>query len=171
MRFKLIIYVLLLGLTVSIIRAQVVSIKVGINGLTCSACSYGTERAIKKLPFVKDLRMDLNNKTAQIDLIEGAPIDFDALAQKVVDAGFSVRYIKARIDFKDADIIENTIYKLDGFTIVFIDSSKNKLIGEREVTLLAKDYMSHKEYKKWKAKVHEAQMKIDKSVKTYAVTF
>ncbi|MBN8702867.1 MAG: heavy-metal-associated domain-containing protein [Bacteroidetes bacterium] len=156
---------------VNSLYAQIVSVNIGINGLTCSACSYGTERSIRKLDFVKDLQMDLNSKTAQIQLVPDVVVDFHALAQKVVDAGFSVRHVKAKINFNEGKFIDDFIYNSNNLTILFVDVSKDKLSGEREIVFLDKDFTSAKEYKKWKVKVTELRNKGKALENIYIATF
>src|SRR5690606_2438006 len=72
------------------------SAQLGINGLTCSMCSYSVENSIKKLPFIRSIKMDLNSNIAILEFYEGKPVNFEAIALKVIDAGFAVRFLKAK---------------------------------------------------------------------------
>src|ERR1700722_452721 len=76
-------------------RAQFVSAKLGVDGLTCSACTRSVELSIRKLDFVKDVQMNLDNTVGQITFIPGKQISMNKIAKAVTDAGFSVRYLQA----------------------------------------------------------------------------
>lgn len=91
--------------------AQFTSALIGVDGLTCSACSFGTEKSLRKLPFVNQVIMDLNQNTALLTFHEGQKVDVDALVKKVYDAGFSVRFVKADFNFKSTPV------KKEGFFI------------------------------------------------------
>src|SRR5437764_4369182 len=73
------------------VSAQIKSVTLGVDGLTCSSCSYGVEQALRKLDFVKDVKTDLNGATATISFSNDKKISFDELVKKVYQAGFSVR--------------------------------------------------------------------------------
>ncbi len=47
-------------------NAQFISAIVGIDGLTCSACSYATEKSILKLIFVDSVYMELDKNIATV---------------------------------------------------------------------------------------------------------
>jgi copper chaperone CopZ len=82
-------------------RTQFISAEIGIDGLTCSACTRSAEMSIRKLPFVADVKMNIENTNGIITFKADTTIDMRKIAQAVVDAGFSVRYLTA-------------IYKLSG---------------------------------------------------------
>lgn len=75
------------------IFAQIDSVEIGINGLTCSMCSYSVEYSLQKLPEIQSVKMDLNSNIALVYFKPGEAINFEALAKKVKESGFSVRYI------------------------------------------------------------------------------
>lgn len=67
------------------------SLLIGIDGLTCSMCSYSVESMIRSVPEVREVRLDLNANEAWIKLKEGSAPDLSSLLKKVYDAGFSAR--------------------------------------------------------------------------------
>src|SRR4051812_38883306 len=75
--------------------AQFKSAMVGVNGLTCSACTRTVEMSIRKLDFVQDVTMNLENTEGKIVFKENADVDISKVARAVTDAGFSVRYLTA----------------------------------------------------------------------------
>jgi copper chaperone CopZ len=109
--FKRFVYVMLLLMIANHCQAQVLSAKVGINGLTCSQCSRSVEMQLRKLSFVKNVNMDLESTEGTLQFKEGSNIDFSEIAKAVKDAGFSVRFLDAEIDMQKVKITEK------GFTI------------------------------------------------------
>lgn len=92
-------------------QAQVLSAKVGINGLTCSQCSRSVEMQLRKLSFVKNVNMDLETTEGTLQFNEGSDVDFLKIAKAVKDAGFSVRFLDTEIDMRKVKVTEK------GFTI------------------------------------------------------
>ncbi|WP_190277222.1 heavy-metal-associated domain-containing protein [Taibaiella lutea] len=109
--FKRFVYVMLLLMMVNHCQAQVLSAKVGINGLTCSQCSRSVEIQLRKLSFVKNVNMNLASTEGTLQFKEGSDIDFLKIAKAVKDAGFSVRFLDAEIDMQKVKMHEK------GFTI------------------------------------------------------
>lgn len=72
-------------------------LKIGIDGLTCSACSRSVEMGLRKLNFISSVEMDLENTEGKIILKEGEIIRFEEICSAVKDAGFSIRYLKAEL--------------------------------------------------------------------------
>ena len=161
-------FLLLISTKFSVAQEGYVSASIGIDGLTCSACSYGTEKSLKKLDFVKEIKMDLNTKTAEIKFIPGKKVSVEALAQKVIDAGFSVRFIKVSFLFKDTYVKENSEYAYDTDVFHFIKTETKQLKGNHTLQFLGKKYLSTEEYKKWKSIIPETKKEGDKKI--YYVT-
>jgi copper chaperone CopZ len=139
--------------------AQFQSIQIGVNGLTCSQCSRSVEMSIRKLAFVKDVRMNLEKTEAEILLTEGGTIDIAQIAKAVVDAGFSVRYLNAKIYFKQVPLSENYCWIFESKHYQFIKTVSKELNGIASVTFIGEKFMSKSEYKKWSASIKEAQGK------------
>lgn len=81
-------------------RAQIVRAEVGINGLTCSQCSRSVEMELRKLSFVQKVDMNLEHTSGEIMFKPGAGVSVGQLAQAVVNAGFSTRFVRLTFDFK-----------------------------------------------------------------------
>ena len=75
------------------ITAQYTSARIGVNGLTCSACTRSVEMSIRKLPFIENVEMNLENTDGILKFKKGQEVDIFKIAQAVVDAGFSVRFL------------------------------------------------------------------------------
>ncbi len=96
--FKIFVSCLLLNTTSFAAHAQFTQASVGVNGLTCSQCSRSVEMQLRKLPFVKEVSMDLGRTEGTIRFRDKEPVNISAIARAVKDAGFSVRYLEADID-------------------------------------------------------------------------
>src|SRR4051812_34855647 len=76
-------------------QAQFGNVYIGVNGLTCSQCTRTVEMSIRKLDFVADVQMNLEHTEGKIILKKNKKADMDKIAQAIVNAGFSVRYLQA----------------------------------------------------------------------------
>ncbi|MBK7181774.1 MAG: heavy-metal-associated domain-containing protein [Bacteroidetes bacterium] len=132
-------------------NAQFISAIVGIDGLTCSACSYATEKSILKLIFVDSVYMELDKNIATVFFKKNIPVSIKSLSQKVYDAGFAVRSIHAIVNIEPTTItndycliLENNLYHF-----IKIDGEK-KLSGPTNIKFIGEKLMQKQEFKKWK---------------------
>lgn len=133
------------------LKAQFISAIVGIDGLTCSACSYSTEKSIRKLIFVDSVYMELDKNIATVYFKKNSSISIRSLAQKVVDAGFAVRSIHAIYDFKDLKITPDQCWEFENSLYHFVKMEKEQtLSGPTTIKFIGEKYMQKTEYKKWK---------------------
>jgi len=151
--------ILLLFLVWGKLNAQIQSVQIGVNGLTCSQCTRSVEMSIRKLDFVKEVRMNLENTEGEIFLREGNKVDVHKIAKAVVDAGFSVRYLKANIYFKQIPVTENYCWINEGMYYQFIKTNTKTLDGFATVIFIGKPFMPKTEYKKWSTTIKNAQGK------------
>jgi copper chaperone CopZ len=132
--------------------AQFISAEIGVDGLTCSACTRSVEMSIRKLDFVQDVQMNLDNTMGTITFKTGAKIDIEKVAKAVINAGFSVRYLTAV--FKTDNTItvsDNYCFAYGGDTYQFVKVSSTPLQNTTTFKFLGKEFLSSKDYKKWKA--------------------
>lgn len=131
--------------------AQFKSAVVGVDGLTCSACSFATQKSLLELKSVDSVQMELEQNTATVFFKPGQKVNIKDLAKKVVDAGFSVRNISALINVKELEISPDYCwsYENDMYHFIKLDAPK-KLKGDVLLTFIGEKYMPPKEFKKWK---------------------
>jgi copper chaperone CopZ len=131
-------------------EAQIQSALNRIDGMTCSACSYTTERSLRTLDFVQDVELDLNNNKVKITFVKGRSIDMDKLSQKVRDAAFSVGSLILIVELlKDQKIQTDSCMEIDQLVFHFL-AVKEQLIHQTiSLILIGKNFMDRKEYKKW----------------------
>jgi copper chaperone CopZ len=157
----------------SFARAQFTSVLVAVDGLTCSACSYATQKSILQLDFVADVQMDLNSHVATVTFKPDKKIEIDKIVQKVVDAGFSVGGLTAGFNFKDATVSNDYCMTYEGDTFHFISTKESKMNGISNIKFIGEKYMRKKDFKKWKGQTSGACKPPDNSnssAKIYFVT-
>jgi copper chaperone CopZ len=131
--------------------AQFKTAVVGIDGLTCSACSNATEQSILKLEFVEFVVMDLNNNSAYVVFKKDRNVEIEKLAEKVYDAGFTVRSMDV-IFYFDKEIIKNQeCFEYAQKEYFIVNPKETALNGEKTLKFIAKKMMTKIEFKQYKA--------------------
>lgn len=136
--------------------AQFTSAVLGIDGLTCSACSYGTERSIRKLDFIEDVRMELNKNIAEITFKKEKEVSIDALVKKVYDAGFSVRFVHATYHAGSPVSMVDNSFKIHSSTFYVLRSATSSLSGNVTMNFIKEKFIPKKELSKWKDRMNQA---------------
>lgn len=131
-------------------QSNVKTALLGVNGLTCSACTRTVEMQLRKLNFIKDVEMNLEHTNGKITFKENAEIDPSKIAKAVTDAGFSVRFLELIIDFKSVNINNDYCYKSGSTTFQFFNTGTKNLTGETTVKLVGELFQPKSDYKKIK---------------------
>ncbi len=76
-------------LAASAFGADETILEIDIDGMTCPFCVYSLEQELGKLTEVKQVLISLKSNKARLILKVGAHIDFDALREVVLTAGFT----------------------------------------------------------------------------------
>lgn len=143
------VFSLLLCCTAAGSNAQIVSVAIGINGLTCSQCTRSVEMQLRKLPFVKEVHMDLEQTEGKLFFKDKKRVDVKAIAQAVKDAGFSVRFLQAAFNMEQVSISPEGCFKLNGdaYTILppFIPKEDQRL----SLQFIGKEYLPKSEWKQY----------------------
>jgi len=152
---KFLIYLFLLfSLTYSkTTKAQFISATLGINGLTCSLCSFGVERELYKLDFIEQVKMDLNQNIATILFKSNNNVYMKKLIAAVYDAGFSVGYTQAVFSFDSISVDQKFSFLYQGERYNIIDHGSQNVTGEQIIRFLDKNFVVQKEYKIWEEKI------------------
>lgn len=132
-------------------KAQFKSAVIGVDGLTCSACSFATEKSLKKLESVDSVYMQLEENTATVFFKPAVKVNMDDVAKKVVDAGFSVRSFTALVDVGKLNITPDYCwsYENDIYHFVKVDAASD-VNGQINLRFIGDKFMAPKQYKKWK---------------------
>ncbi len=132
--------------------AQISSATIQVAGLTCSMCSFSTEKAIRTLPFIQDVKTDLNKAEYEITFKENQEINLDLIADKVEGAGFSISKLLAVVDFDNIEVKEDSHISIGKYNFHIMNSSSKILNGKTQILYLDKKFMSQKEFKKLASK-------------------
>jgi copper chaperone CopZ len=158
------IYIILFIATVTVAKAQFTKAELQVSGLTCSLCAKSTEKAIKALPFVSEIKPDLIRNIYNITFKEGVPVDFEQISKKIKSAGFFVNYFKTTYNFANTTVAENA-FTYGGDTYKLLNADK-PLSGEVSLTIVDKGFAPNSVSKKYLGKNPEAPAA---SGKTYHV--
>ena len=119
------------------------------SGLTCAMCSKAVKVALEKVSFVKEVNVNIKQQEYAIAFKENSKADFDDLKKAVEDAGFSVASLKVTGNFSEVKVEKDKHIQLDDKNFHFINGNSQVLNGEKTFTIVDKDFLSAKEYKKY----------------------
>ena len=142
------IILLALGLTFGA-NAQFKKASVYATGLTCAMCSKATYEALESLPFVDKIDTDLDNTTFVLTFKAGVPVNIDAIKAKVEDAGFSIGKLVMTANFDAVNVQNDAHVSFSGSTLHFMDVKNQVLSGDKDITVIDKDFVSTKQFKKF----------------------
>jgi hypothetical protein len=108
--------------------------------------------SVIKLDFVDSVSMSLEKTEGRIYLKEGSPIDLKKIAQAVVDAGFSVRFLKMEFDFKDVQVAQDGSFTFQGQTYQWLEFKDGLAKGEVALKLVDEGFLTRKECSYFKKK-------------------
>lgn len=156
---KKIMMTLLVVLTGMASMAQFKGATLQAAGLTCAMCTKAINKALEQVDFIQSVQVDIKSSSFLLAFKEGAAVDFDVLKKAVEDAGFSVAKLKVKGVFDKVEVQKDAHVQIDGKTFHFLNIGKQTLQGEKVITLVDKDFVSAKEYKKYSAATSMACMK------------
>ncbi len=146
-------YILLLTAIIFTVSAtsQFTKASLQASGLTCSMCSKAVKVALEKVSFVQEVKVDIKSQEYSVFFKENADIEFDLLKKAVEDAGFSVASLKVTGNFSDLSISKDKHVQVAGKNFHFLNGNSQVLNGENTFTIVDKNFLSAKEYKKLSA--------------------
>jgi len=156
--------ILLLALTIGSAKAQFTKAELQVSGLTCSMCSKATEKALRTLSFIGDVKPDLNRNVFVISFKADAPVNLEQISKKVQNAGFSVNNLKATFNFSNQKINGNS-FSYAGDTFLVVDGAEKAPAGPATLTVVDKGFAPASVYKKYATQTADA-----KNGKLYRVT-
>ncbi len=129
-------------------EAQFTKASLQATGLTCAMCSNAINKALQKVPFVESVRSDIKNSAFNIVFKQNANVDIDALKDAVEDAGFSVGSLKLTGTFQEVKIAKDEQVQIADKQFCFLNANNQTLNGEATMTVVDKNFMTAKEFKK-----------------------
>lgn len=129
--------------------AQIKSATLTASGLTCSMCSKAIYKALVKLPTVKNVEVNIEKSSYDIQFKEGAKVIIDDVKKAVEDAGFSVASMQVTASFNNAEVYNDAHITYGGNNFHFLGVNKQKINGEKTLTIVDKNYLPAKDFKKY----------------------
>ncbi|WP_158825629.1 heavy-metal-associated domain-containing protein [Mucilaginibacter lacusdianchii] len=142
------IFIALLAISIGVAQAQIIKAEVQVSGLTCSMCSKATEKSLRTLGFISDIKPDLNRNLFVITFKPGVPVNLEQISKKVQGAGFFINQLKATVDFDKVKVANNS-FTLAGDTYQVVNGTAKDLNGQEQVTVVNKGFVSSSAAKKY----------------------
>jgi copper chaperone CopZ len=130
-------------------QAQIQNATLQASGLTCAMCSKAVYKALSGVAFVDKVKPDIEGSSYEITFKKDNRVDFDALSKAVIDAGFSVSKLKVTTTFKEVKVQNDVHISFDDQSFHFLNVTPQTLSGTKTVTLVDKNFVSSKDYKKY----------------------
>ena len=129
-------------------KAQFTKASLQATGLTCAMCNNAINKALQKISFVESVKSDIKNSAFNIVFKQNAEVDIDALKNAVEDAGFSVGSLKLTGTFKEIQIANDKHVQIGDKQFCFLNVNNQTLEGEATITVVDKNFMTAKEFRK-----------------------
>jgi len=141
----------LIGFVLSIVaaQAQFSSATLQASGLTCAMCTKAINKSLEQLSFIESVKPDIQNSAFNIVFKKDQVVDIDRLRKSVEDAGFSVAKLKLLTNFNNVAVNNDAHITLDNKVYHFVSVNKQVLNGDKEITMVEKNFLTAKEYKKF----------------------
>jgi copper chaperone CopZ len=146
------IFVAVLALSISVAHAQFTKAELQVSGLTCSMCSKATEKSLRTLGFISDIKADLNRNVFLITFKKDAPVNLDQISKKVQSAGFFVNNLKTTFNFAATKVVNN-MFSYEGDTYYLVTPIDKELNGAATFTIVDKGFAPAAVYKKYSSSV------------------
>jgi copper chaperone CopZ len=146
------IFIALVTLSAGAAHAQFTKAELQVSGLTCSMCSKATEKSLRTLNFIGDIKADLNRNVFVITFKKDAPVNLAQISKKVQDAGFFVNNLKATFNFENVKV-NNNAFSYRGDTYRLVNGESKSLTGPVAFTVVDKDFAPASVYKKHKTEI------------------
>lgn len=140
--------VTLLALTFAGAQAQFTQASLQATGLTCALCSNAINKALQKLDFVESVLADIKNSSFSIRFREGKTVNIDAIREAVEGAGFSIGGLKMKGRFNGVKIEKDHHLSIGNAYYLFLNANGQTLNGEQEITVVDRNFVSDKQFKK-----------------------
>ncbi|RVT78597.1 heavy-metal-associated domain-containing protein [Flavobacterium sufflavum] len=163
---RLIVLVMLLGMINS--YAQISKAEIIATGLTCSMCSNAINKQLKAMPEVEKVMIDLNNNTFVVNIKKNSVITPQQLKANIEKTGFFVGSMILTMDVDNLQQKDNTSFKNESGTYVFVDAKEKAANGTLRLKVLNSGFVTKKEYKQ-SAKMLSKYLALDAQEGTYFV--
>ncbi|MEO6915914.1 MAG: heavy-metal-associated domain-containing protein [Chitinophagaceae bacterium] len=146
---RILIISLIFAFQFSPVQSQFTSARIQASGLTCAMCTKAIYNALGEVSFIQSVDPDISNSSFNVVFKKNVAVNIDKVRKAVEDAGFSIAKMKITGNFKDLAIRNDEHVTIDGSTFHFLKVSDQTLSGNRELTLVDKNFIGAKEFKKY----------------------
>ncbi len=133
------------------------------TGLTCAMCSNAIYKALVALPFIEKVKPDIKNSAFHIEFKKEPTFEIDAIKRAVEDAGFSIGSFKITGNYDGLKVANDQHVSIGNDVFHFLDISEQSLSGEKTITVVDKDYLTTKQFKKFSSATDMACIKTGKA--------
>lgn len=158
------IFLALVALSTGVANAQFTKAELQVSGLTCSMCSKATEKSLRTLGFIGDVKADLNRNVFVLTFKNNAPVNLEQISKKVQGAGFSVSNLKATFNFANIKITDKQ-FNYGGESYRIVSPLNKQPQGLATFTVVNKGFAPVSVYKKYSSITNDA-----KAGKVYHIT-
>jgi hypothetical protein len=139
---------LMLIWSVDIASAQFTQARLQVAGLNCALCAKTTERELRALPFVSDVKPDLMHNIYLITFKAGQPVSFDQISKIVRDENFYINFLKPTVNFDEVKLNGDAFTNSAG-TYRLLNPQGKPLNGQLEFILVDKGFAPRPVTKKY----------------------
>ncbi len=130
-------------------QAQFTKATLQASGLTCAMCTKAIDNALKQVPFVASVKPNIKNSAFEILFKDNIEPDADVLKKAVEDAGFFVAKLKLTGNFDNRAIKNDEHIRVGVQVYHFLNVKEQVLTGEQSLTIVDKNFLTLKEFKKF----------------------
>jgi copper chaperone CopZ len=160
---KKLLLILIIASTAITASAQFTKGTLQATGLTCAMCSNAINKALQKVSFVASVQSDIKNSSFNIVFKTDSPVRIDALKEAVEDAGFSIGSLQLTGSFQEKKIEKDQHLKIGNENFHFLNASNQEFSGEQTFTVVDKNFVTEKQFKKFSASAKMSCMKTGKA--------
>jgi|SRR6218665_14749 len=160
---KKLLILLIAGFMTLAASAQFTKATLQATGLTCAMCSNAINKALQAVPFVASVKSDIKNSAFNIVFKENQKVDIDAIRKAVEDAGFSIGGLKMTGTFDHVAIGNDKHVDIADETFHFLDTRSSSLDGEQTLTVVDKNFVPSKQFRKFSASTKMACIQTGKA--------
>jgi copper chaperone CopZ len=146
------IFIIIFSLSATVAKAQFTKAELQVSGLTCALCAKSTEKALRTLPFIGEIKTDLIRNTYLITFKNDVPVNFELISKKVQGSGFSVNSLKAAYNFDNTKVTDNN-FSYGGDTYKLLNPANKPTSGTVNVTVVDQGFAPKSVSKKYLGQV------------------
>ncbi len=130
-------------------RAEFLSARIKVIGLTCSMCSKSVHNALSSIDFIDSVSVDLQSTEFKVFFKADKMVVIDKIKQKIEDAGFSIGEMNMVFKFSELTIKNDMHYEYQDNIYHFVNVKEQALNGAISFKVIDKGFVSQKDFKKY----------------------